>query len=189
MSKASTKKDNYWRLSLVRGVLSLIAGLVLVLSNTRRVNVLTILVASSLLVVLIVDLIDILVRKKAKEKVLSNIIIIILELILVALLFVSTLGNLIDVISFGLRVNCIAGFAIIYSFLSIIRGFKDRKVGLERFVLVVDGLIGIIAGAAMIFGHFYELTYVLIFGAFLMVDGLASTILATSNKSAKRREK
>ena len=41
----------------------------------------------------------------------------------------------------------------------------------------------------MIFGHFYELTYVLIFGAFLMVDGLASTILATSNKSAKRREK
>lgn len=189
MSKANTKKDNYWRLSLVRGVLSLIAGLVLLLSNTRRVNLLTILVAAGLLVIFIVDLINILVRKKAQEKILSDIIIVILELILVVLLFVSTLGNLIDVITFGLRINCLAAFVIIYSFLTIIRGFKDRKVGLERFVLVVDGLIGIIAGVALLFGHFYELTYVLIFGAFLMVDGLASTILATSNKSVKRREK
>ena len=109
-----------------------------------------------------------------------------MELILVNLLFASTFEGLMDKIIFGARIVAMAIYAIIYSLLSIARGFKNHKVGLDRFVLVIDGLIGISAGIAMLAGQFYEMTYILIFGLFIMVDGLTAIIFALSSKNLKK---
>lgn len=194
MSRGNTKKDNYWLVpaekywlvSAVRGVLSLVAGLVLAFINTRRTGVLTIAVAVSLSALLVVDALDIFIRKKAGKNILPTIISAAMELILVNLLFASTFEGLMDKIIFGARIVAMAIYAIIYSLLSIARGFKNHKVGLDRFVLVIDGLIGISAGIAMLAGQFYEMTYILIFGLFIMVDGLTAIIFALSSKNLKK---
>ena len=197
MSRGNTNKNSYWLVpaekywlvSVVRGALSLIAGLVLAFCNTRRLNSLTIFVAVGLSALFIVDLLDIFIRKKAKENILPTIVTAAMELILVNLLFASTFEGLTDKIAYGARIVCLAIFAIIYSILTIARGFKNHKVGLNRFIFVVDGLVGVAAGIAMLAGHFYEMTYVLIFGLFLMVDGLTSIIFAVSNKPDKKGAK
>lgn len=194
MSRGNTDKNSYWLVSAekywlvsaVRGALSLIAGLVLAFSNTRRLNSLTIFVAVGLSALFIVDLLDIFIRKKAKKNILPTIATAAMELILVNLLFASTFEGLMNKITYGTRIICLAIFAIIYSILTIIRGFKNHGVGPDRFILVVDGLVGAAAGIAMFAGHFYEMTYVLIFGLFLMVDGLTSIIFAVSNKPDKK---
>ena len=197
MSRGNTNKNSYWLVpaekywlvSVVRGTLSLIAGLVLAFCNTRRLNSLTIFVAVGLSALFIVDLLDIFICKKAKKNILPTIVTAALELILVNLLFASTFEGLTDKIAYGARIVCLAIFAIIYSILTIVRGFKNHKVGLNRFIFVVDGLVGVAAGIAMLAGHFYEMTYVLIFGLFLMVDGLTSIIFAVSNKPEKKGAK
>ncbi len=197
MTRGNTNKNSYWLVpaekywlvSAVRGALSLIAGLVLAFSNTRRINSLTIFVAVGLSALFVVDLLDIFIRKKAGKNILPTIVTAAMELILVNLLFASTFEGLTDKISYKSRVICLAIYAIIYSILAIVRGFKNHKVGLDRFILVVDGLVGAAAGIAMIAGHFYEMTYVLIFGLFLMVDGLTSIIFAVSNKPDKKGAK
>ena len=197
MSRGNTNKNSYWLVpaekywlvSATRGALSLIAGLVLAFSNTRRVNVLTTFVAVGLSALLIVDVLNIFIRKKAGKNILPTIIVAAMELVLVNLLFASTFEGLMDKIGYGARIICLGIFAIIYSILTIMRGFKNHKVGLERFMFVIDGLVGAAAGIIMLAGHFYEMTYVMIFGLFLMVDGLTSIIFAVSNKPAKKGEK
>ncbi len=189
MSRGNTKIDNYWRVSAIRGAVSLIAGLVLALINTRRTGSLTTAVAVGLSALLIVDVVDIFIRKREGKNLTFPIINTILELILVNLLFASLFKGLTETIGFGVRVKCLAVYTIIYSILAIVRGFKNHKVGLDRFMLVVQGLIGFAAGIAMLVGHFYEMTYVLLFGLFLMVNGLTALIFAFSTRNLKKGDK
>ena len=197
MSRGNTQKSScrlvsggkYWLVSAMRGALALIAGLVLVLANTRRTGVLTTLVAVSLSVLLVIGVVDIFIRRKSGKNILPTLIIAAMELILVNLLFASTFEGLMDKITFGARIISLAVFAIIYSVLAIVRGFKNHKVGIDRFILVVDGLIGIAAGIAMLAGRFFETTYIMIFGLFLMVNGLTAIMFALSCKSQEKGAK
>lgn len=197
MSRGNTKKGNYWLVpekeywlvSATRGAISLLAGLVLAFINTRRTGVLTTATAVGLSLLLIVDVLDIIIRKKAQKIILPTTTIAIMELVLVNLLFASNFDGLTDKISFGIRIKCLAIFAIIYSILAIVRGFKNHQVGLDRFILVVDGLIGTAAGIAMLAGQFYEMTYIMLFGLFFMVDGLTLLVFALSSKKLKKGAK
>ena len=189
MSRGNTKRDNYWRVSAIRGAVSLLAGLVLAFINTRRIGSLTTAVAVGLSALLIVDVIDIFIRKREGKNLTFSIINVTLELVLVNLLFASLFKDLTDTISFGIRVRCLAVYAIIYSILAIVRGFKNHKVGLDRFMLVVQGLIGVVVGVAMLVGQFYEMTYILLFGLFLMVNSLTALIFAFSSKNLKKGDK
>lgn len=186
MSRGNTKRDNYWRVSAARGAVSLVAGLVLAFINTRRTGTLTTTVAVELSVLLIFDIIDIIIRKREGKKLAIPIISTAMELILVSLLFSSLFKGLSDSISFGIRVKCLAVYAIIYSVLAVVQGFKNYKVGFSRFLFVVQGLIGLVAGIVMLAGQFYEMTYILLFSLFLMVNGLTALIHTFSTKSLEK---
>lgn len=186
MSRGNTKRDNYWRVPAVRGAVSLVAGLVLAFINTRRTGTLTTAVAAELSVLLIFDIIDIIMRKREGKKLATLIVNAAMKLILAILLFASLFQDFSDSISFGIRVKCLAVYAIIYSVLAVVQGFKNYKVGFSRFLFVVQGLIGLVAGIVMLAGQFYEMTYILLFGLFLMVNGLTALIHSFSTKSLEK---
>jgi uncharacterized membrane protein HdeD (DUF308 family) len=189
VSRGNTKTNNYWLVSAARGGVSLLAGLILAFINTRRTGTLTTAVAVSLSAIFIIDIIDIIIRRKTGKNNLIPAINAAMELIVINLLFASLFKNLTDALSFGLRINILAIYAIIYSILAIVRGFRNHKVGMDRFMLVTQGLIGTAAGFIMLIGHFYEMTYILLFGLFLMVNGLTALVFAFSSKNLKKGEK
>ncbi len=165
--------DSHWGVFFLKGVVSLGAGFYMMFTKHQNVDFLIQVIGWTMLVLAAIEVINVVYRTRRQYNWGFPLALGIVEMAMsVALLFTvnrdADLSQLLPV-----RLGMLAAYVLAASIITIIMGFSSFDNLTDRFMWVVNGMIGTILGFVLFAsGNLSDIAHVGLFGTYLLVTGL-----------------
>lgn len=187
MSNRKVRKyiESHWLIFALQGIVGLLFGWFVMFTNIDKVSTLVIIAGITLLVLGVIDLANLIYRKRRQQNWGLALILGILNFgIGLALLFTKDLN-----VAWAL--SLLASYTIFCGVFEILLGFKSLSDPTDRFMWIVCGICACILGFVVLnSGHFENpTTFIKFFGTYTMIYGITALIYAVHNKNELAEEK
>lgn len=181
MSNRKVRKyiESHWLIFALQGVVGLLFGWFVMFTNIDKVSTLVIIAGITLLVLGLIDIANLIYRKRRQQNWG-------LALILGLLNFGIGLSLLLTKdLNVAWALGLLAGYTIFCGVFEILLGFKSLSDPTDRFMWIVCGICGSILGFVVLnSGHFENpTTFIKFFGTYTMIYGITALIYAVHNKN------
>ena len=195
----TTKKfiESHWLTFAMKGAVSVVAGLCLMFSRNQDTHYLTQILGWTMFGLALVELANVIYRKKRSHNWGFPLFLGFLELAISIALLYTVDPSMTDESLVALRVAILAGYVAFASIVTIAMGFASFSNMTDRVMWIVNGAIGAVLAFLMLggasghqesVGAFFN-GKVLIFGTYLMVNGLTDLFFGVHSKDEKLEEK
>ena len=177
--------ENSWRVFALQGVIGLLFGWFVIFTGISSVAQLIPVVATTLLALGIIDLINLFRRERRRDGWGLTLILTIIELATAIFLLCF-----INQPAFW-HLVVVACYTIIRGVFEILIGFRYLTDATDRFMWILCGICGCILGFVILnSGQFINLTtFIKYFGTYMMIYGLTNLIYSTHNKFEREEER
>lgn len=183
MNKKSKFVESHWLTFAMKGAISVIAGLCLMFAPKNDLSILTQIVGWTMFGLAFIEIANVLYRTRRSHNWGFPLILGAIEMfIAVALLYTIDPNGSADELTW-LRITYLSAYVVFASIVTIIMGFASFDNITDRFMWVVNGMIGSIL-AFMMFGgtNLGAAAHISIFGSYLMVNGLTDLFFGVHSK-------
>lgn len=183
--------ESHWGVFFFKGVVSLIAGFYMMFTKHQDADFLIQVVGWTMLVLAVIEIANVVYRTRRQYNWGFPLALGIVEMAMsVALLFTinkdATLSQLLPI-----RLSMLAAYVLAASVITIIMGFSSFDNLTDRFMWVVNGMIGCVLGFVLFAsGNLSDVAHVMLFGTYLLVNGLTDLFYGVhaKDKFAELRE-
>lgn len=185
MIKVRKFTENHWLVFAIQGAIGLLFGWFVIFTGISDVHQLIPVVATTLLALGIIDMINLLRRERQHEGWGLTLILTIMEL-LTALILLFT----IDKPAFW-HLAIVAGYTIIRGIFEILIGFHYLTDATDRFMWILCGTCGCILGFVILnSGQYVNMTtFIKFFGTYMMIYGITNLIYGVHNKFEREEDR
>lgn len=197
----STKRkfiESHWLTFAIKGVISLIAGLCMMLTGKTELSYLTQIVGWTMVCLAIIELLNCLRRARRAQNLGFPLFLGFVELAIAIFLLVAVIPGMATENLTWIRIELLAAYVLFASIVTMLMGFKSFSNMTDRFMWVVNGMIGcVLAFVISADVGLSELTHIKVFGTYLMVNGLTDLFFGIHSRDemaelhaerAKKRE-
>ena len=179
-TKAKTKRkyvESHWLIFAFQGLIALFTGWYILFSPSEDIPHLVIVIGSVLVGLAIIELFNIIHRRRRQHDWGVPLGVAILEAgVGLAMILANSLSH-------EVHIALLAGYVLVRSVASIFIGFASFDNFTDRFLWVVCGMIGCIIGFVILADPgLSTTTFVKIFGTFMMVLGLTELVFAAHSR-------
>ena len=183
----STKRRKYieshWLIFAVKGVISLIAGLLLTLTNKTDTNYLAKMVGFAMIGLGIVEIFNTISRKRLEHNWGMSLAIGVVEMIVAICMLFTLNTGLHEGWNILIRIPLLSFYMLAASVLSIAMGFTCFKDETDKIMWIVEGMIGaVLAFVALGGSGLSDNTHIKLFGTYLMVRGIIELIFGVHSR-------
>lgn len=176
--------ESHWLTFAMKGAISVVAGLCLMFAPQNDLTLLTQIVGWTMFGLAFVELLNVVYRKRRSHNWGFPLFLGAIELLVAVLLLFAldpNQGNPDDLV--WLRILYLSIFVIFVSVLTIIMGFASFTNMTNRFMWVVNGMVGAIIGFMMLGGtNLGAAAHIVLFGTYLMVNGMTDLFYGIHSK-------
>ncbi len=182
----STKRkyiESHWGVFVLKGIVSLVAGFYMMFTSRQDVDFLIQVVGWVMLALAVIEVANVVYRKRRSHNLAFPLALGIVEMIMsVALLYTVrpdlSLSQLLPI-----RLTMLAVYVLAASIITIVMGFKSFDNLTDRFMWVVNGMLGCILGFVLFTsGNISDLAHIMLFGTYLLVNGLTDLFYGIHSK-------
>ena len=182
----STKRkyiESHWGVFVLKGIVSLFAGFYMMFTHRQDVNFLIQVVGWTMLALAIIEVINVAHRSSRQRNWGFPLGLGIVEMaISVALLYTvnpnATLAELLP-----LRLSMLAAYVLAASIITVVMGFKSFDNLTDRFMWVVNGMLGCVLGFVIFnAGNISDVAHIMLFGTYLLINGLTDLFFGIHSK-------
>ena len=180
----STKRkfiESHWLTFAIKGIISLIAGLCIMLTGRDSVSGLTWIVGMTMVGLAIIELTNCVHRKRRNHNIGFALFLGLLEMWIAIALLVANIPGIAENDLIVLRVSLLSGYVLFASVVTIVMGFKGFDNMTDRFMWIVNGMLGCVLALVM-FNGTSILTHLKLFGTYLMINGLTDLFFGIHSK-------
>lgn len=180
----STKRkfiESHWLTFAIKGIISLIAGLCIMLTGRDSVSGLTWIVGMTMVCLAIIELTNCVHRKRRNHNIGFALFLGLLEMWIAIALLVANIPGIAENDLIVLRVSLLSGYVLFASVVTIVMGFKGFDNMTDRFMWIVNGMLGCVLALVM-FNGTSMLTHLKLFGTYLMINGLTDLFFGIHSK-------
>ena len=195
----STKRkfiESHWLTFAIKGVISMIAGLCMVVTSKTEVSYLTQIVGWTMVCLAIIELSNCINRTRHKHNIGFALFLGLLELSIAVFLLLAIVPGIGTENLTWIRIEILAAYVLFASVTTIIMGFKGFSNMTDRFMWVINGMLGCIISFIIAADNgLSETTHIRVFGSYLMINGLTDLFFGIHSKDemaelhAERAEK
>lgn len=183
----STKRRKYieshWLVFAVKGGIALIAGLLLTLSNKSDTTYLAKMVGFAMAGLGVMEIFNTINRKRLEHNWGMSLAIGVVELIIAICMLFTLNTGLHEGWNILTRISLLSFYMLASSVLSIAIGFTCFKDDTDKFMWIVEGMVGaILAFVALGGSGLSDTTHIKLFGTYLMVRGLTDLIFGIHSR-------
>ena len=180
----STKRkfiESHWLTFAIQCIISLIAGLCIMLTGRDSVSGLTWIVGMTMVGLAIIELTNCVHRKRRNHNIGFALFLGLLEMWIAIALLVANIPGIAENDLIVLRVSLLSGYVLFASVVTIVMGFKGFDNMTDRFMWIVNGMLGCVLALVM-FNGTSMLTHLKLFGTYLMINGLTDLFFGIHSK-------
>ena len=182
----STKRkfiESHWLTFAIKGVISLIAGICVLLSFKGDVNYLTRIVGWTMVGLSVIELSNCVHRKRRSQNIGFALFLGVLELFMAIALLVANIPGIAETDLVWLRIIILSGYTLFASVVTIIMGLKGFDNMTDRYMWVVNGMLGCVLALVMFADNGLSvMTHVKLFVTYLMINGLTDLFFGIHSK-------
>ena len=177
--------ESHWGVFFLKGVVSLIAGFYMMFTKHQDADFLIQIVGWTMLALAIIEIINVAHRSRRQHNWGFPLALGIVEMAMsVALLYTinpnMSLSELLPI-----RLGMLAVYVLAASLITIVMGFRSFDNLTDRFMWVVNGMIGCVLGFVLFAsGNISDVAHVMLFGTYLLVNGLTDLFYGIHSKDA-----
>lgn len=177
--------ESHWGVFFLKGVVSLIAGFYMMFTKHQDADFLIQIVGWTMLALAIIEIINVAHRSRRQHNWGFPLVLGAVEMAMsVALLYTinpnMSLSELLPI-----RLGMLAVYVLAASLITIIMGFRSFDNLTDRFMWVVNGMIGCVLGFVLFAsGNISDVAHVMLFGTYLLVNGLTDLFYGIHSKDA-----
>ena len=176
--------ESHWLTFAMKGAISVVAGLCLMFAPQNDLTLLTQIVGWTMFGLAFIELLNVVYRKRRSHNWGFPLFLGAVELLVAVLLLFAldpNQGNPDDLV--WLRILYLSIFVIFVSVLTIIMGFASFTNMTNRFMWVVNGMVGAVIGFMMLGGtNLGAAAHIVLFGTYLMVNGMTDLFYGIHSK-------
>ena len=176
--------ESHWLTFAMKGAISVVAGLCLMFAPQNDLTLLTQIVGWTMFGLAFVELLNVVYRKRRSHNWGFPLFLGAIELLVAVLLLFAldpNQGNPDDLV--WLRILYLSIFVIFVSVLTIIMGFVSFMNMTNRFMWVINGMVGAVIGFMMLGGtNLGAAAHIVLFGTYLMVNGMTDLFYGIHSK-------
>lgn len=173
--------ESHWLTFAIKGAISVVAGLCLAVALNKDVDKLTHIVGWTMVGLSFIELSNCVHRKRRSQNIGFALFLGMLELVIAIAMLVASIPGITDTDLIGVRVAMLSGYVLFASVVTIAMGFKGFDNMTDRFMWIVNGMIGAILAFVM-FGGPDRITHISLFGLYLLVNGLTDLFFGVHSK-------
>ncbi len=182
----STKRkfiESHWLFFAAKGVISILAGLYLMLTPIQDATYLIQVVGWTMLGLAVIEIANVIHRGRRQHNIGFPLFLGLLEgAISVALLYTVN-GNADLATLLPIRISILAGYVLFASVVTVIMGFSSFENMTDRFMWVINGMLGCVIGFVIFAGaSLGDVAHIMLFGTYLMINGLTDLFYGIHSK-------
>lgn len=175
--------ESHWLTFAMKGVISLIAGLCMMLTVKGDIGYLTKVVGFAMIFLGGVEFINVVHRIHRNQNWGFPFLLGIIEEIVAVLVLFTVNPNLEPEKLIWLRIIILSAYILFASVLTIVMGFVNFKNLTDRYLWVINGMLGCIFGFVMLADNGLSVTtHIKLFGTYLLVNGLTDLFFGIHSK-------
>ena len=182
----STKRkfiESHWLTFAIKGVISMVAGLCMMLTSKTEISYLTQIVGWTMVGLSIIELSNCVYRSRRNHNIGFALFLGLLELAIAIFLLLAVVPGMGTENLTWIRIEILAAYVLFASVVTIMMGFKSFDNMTDRFMWVVNGMIGcVLAFVISADNGLSELTHIKVFGTYLMINGLTDLFFGIHSK-------
>ena len=182
----STKRkfiESHWLTFAIKGIISLVAGLCMMLTAKNEVGYLTQIVGWTMIGLSIIELSNCVHRKRRGHNIGFALFLGLLEMWIAIALLVANIPGIAQSNLIGLRIAMLSGYVLFASIVTIVMGFKGFDNMTDRFMWIVNGMLGCVLALVMFADNgLSATTHIKLFGTYLMINGLTDLFFGIHSK-------
>jgi uncharacterized membrane protein HdeD (DUF308 family) len=187
--------ESHWLVFAVKGAIALVAGLLLTLTTKSDTSYLAKMVGFAMAGLGIIEIFNTINRKRLEHNWGMSLAIGIVEFIVAICMLFTLNTGLHEGWNVLTRISLLSFYMLAASILSIAIGFTCFKDDTDKFMWVIEGMVGaILAFVALGGSGLSDTTHIKLFGTYLMVRGLTDLVFGIHSRDelqdvAERRAK
>ena len=175
--------ESHWMVFAVKGAIALIAGLFLTLTNKTDTTYLAKLVGFAMMGLGIIEIFNTINRKRLEHNWGMSLAIGVVELLIAICMLFTLNTGLEEGWNVLIRIPLLSFYMLVAAILSIFIGFTCFKDDTDKFMWIIDGIIGsILAFVALGGSGLSDNTHIKMFGTYLLVRGLVELIFGIHSR-------
>lgn len=161
----------------------MVAGLCMMLSAKDDTRYLTQIVSWTMIGLALIEITNVIHRKRRQRSLMIPLVVGIIELLTGVILMLTINYSSATDENIALRIAILSAFALYASVCSIIVGFRSFTNMTDRFIWIVDGMVGCILAFIMFSDNgLSTTTHIKLFGTYLMVKGLTDLFFGVHSR-------
>lgn len=182
----STKRkfiESHWLTFAIKGVVSLIAGLCMMMTPMNDVNYLTAIVGCTMIILSGIELSNCVHRTRRSHNIGFALFLGLLEFAIAISLLVANIPNISAEDLTYVRIAILSGYILFASVVTIYMGAKSFNNMTDRFMWIVNGMLGCVLAFVMFADNgLSNTTHIKLFGTYLMINGLTDLFFGIHSK-------
>ena len=176
--------ESHWLIFALQGVVLMLSGLYIMFTPNETVSHLTIVIGTTLLVLAVIEIFNMIHRKRRQHNWGVALGVGLLELAVGLATLVGTNLN------YEFHIAVLAAYTVLRSTASIVTGFSSFQNMTDRFIWVICGMIGCVLGFAILADPgISEVMFAKLFSTYMMVLGLSDLFFAIHSRDEIDTEK
>lgn len=191
MSK-TTKKfiESHWLTFAMKGAISVIAGMCLMFANGWDTEILIHMVGWTMIGLGIIELLNMAHRSHNQANWGFPLFLGLLEIAIAAILLIMTIPGLGLEQQIPFRIAVLSGYVLFASVVTIFIGFSSFSNMTDRFMWVVNGMLGSVLAFVLFAGSGLTITmHIELFGTYLLINGLTDLFFGVHSHDEKLQQK
>ena len=176
--------ESHWLTFAAKGGVSIIAGLCMMLTIKSNIGYLTNVIGWAMIGLGCVEIINAIHRIRRKQNLGFPLLLGIVEIAIAICVLFTVNPNLSADELIWLRIILLSAYVLFASILTILIGFRDFKDDTDRWIWVINGMIGCVLAFVMFADNgLSTTTHIKLFGTYLLVNGLSDLFFGIHSKN------
>lgn len=191
MSK-TTKKfiESHWLTFAMKGAISVVAGMCLMFANGWNTEILIHIVGWTMIGLGLIELINMIHRSHKQANWGFPLFLGLLEIAIAVVLLVSSIPGLGIEYQIPFRIATLSGYVLFASVVTIFIGFASFTNLTDRFMWIVNGMLGSVLAFVLFAGSGLSITmHIELFGVYLLINGLTDLFFGVHSHDEKLQDK
>jgi len=188
----TTKKfiESHWLTFAMKGAISVVAGMCLMFANGWNTEILIHIVGWTMIGLGLIELINMIHRSHKQANWGFPLFLGLLEIAIAVILLVSSIPGLGIEYQIPFRIATLSGYVLFASVVTIFIGFASFTNLTDRFMWIVNGMLGSVLAFVLFAGSGLSITmHIELFGVYLLINGLTDLFFGVHSHDEKLQDK
>jgi hypothetical protein len=188
----TTKKfiESHWLTFAMKGAISVVAGMCLMFANGWNTEILIHIVGWTMIGLGLIELINMIHRSHKQANWGFPLFLGLLEIAIAIVLLITTIPGLGIEQQIPFRIATLSGYVLFASVVTIFIGFASFTNMTDRFMWIVNGMLGSVLAFVLFAGSGLSITmHIELFGTYLLINGLTDLFFGVHSHDEKLQDK